>query len=78
MTLRHCSRVDTRNQWIITVVCLLSRLEMSGSVNIDAIAVSAMYLVVEIIDKKLVVVIEYLRKSRNIRAFSHVEIRKGG
>jgi hypothetical protein len=51
---------------------------MSGSVNIDAIAVSGMYLVVEIIDKKLVVVIEYLRKSRNIRAFSHVEIRKGG
>ncbi len=78
MTLRHCSRIDKRNQRIITVVSLLSWLEMSGIVKIDAIGVKARYRVVEIIGKNLVVVIEYLKKSRNIRAFSQVEIRKGG
>ena len=38
------------------------------------IAIKAGYPFVEIIDKKSVVVIEYLKKSRNIRAFSHIEI----
>jgi hypothetical protein len=78
MTLRHSSRIDRRNQWIITVVSWISWLDMSGIVKIDTIGVKARYRDVEKIGKNLVVVIEYLKKSRNIRAFSQVEIRKGG
>ena len=47
MTLRHCSHIGRGNQRIITVVSLLSWLDMSGNIRIGAIGVKARYLVVK-------------------------------